>query len=42
MGAGEISFSINPEKKGGFSLFRKRSSPAMFGAKGYECPEGHM
>ena len=39
IGAGEISFIINQEQKGGFSLFGNRKMPSMFGGKGYECPE---
>jgi hypothetical protein len=41
MGAGEISFSINQEQKGGICPFDKRRSLSMSGGKGYECPEGH-
>jgi hypothetical protein len=43
IGHGESPFVINTRKKGGIkSLFRvKQKQPAMFGGKGYECPEGH-
>jgi hypothetical protein len=32
-GHGKSPVDIYQEQKGGFSLFRKRSSPAMFGGK---------
>ena len=41
IGAGEISFIINQEQKGGFSLFGNRKMPSMSGGKGYECREGN-
>ncbi len=43
VGHGESPFVINTRKKGGIkSLFRKKhKQPAMFGGKGYKCPEDH-
>jgi hypothetical protein len=41
VGHGISPFSINQKQKGGFSLFKKRKNPSMFGGKGYTCPEGH-
>ena len=41
LGHGISPFSINQKQKGGFSLFKKRKNPSMFGVKGYKCPAGH-
>jgi len=41
IGYGKSLFDINQQQKGGFSLFKKRKNPSMFGGQGYECPEGH-
>jgi hypothetical protein len=43
IGFGRSPFDVNIKQKGGArSLFkRKQKLPAMFGGKGYECPEGH-
>ncbi len=43
VGHGKSPFSVNTQTKGGVkSLFRaKQKQPAMFGGKGYKCPEGH-
>lgn len=44
LGHGESPFSVNLKKKGGIikSLFgKKQRLPAMFGGKGYQCPQGH-
>ena len=41
IGHGISPFSINQKQKGGYSLFKKRKNPSMFGGKGYKCPEGH-
>jgi len=41
IGHGKSPFAFNHEQKGGFSLFRKRKNPSLFGGKGYKCPAGH-
>jgi len=41
VGYGKSPFDINPEEKGGFSLFGKRRMPSLFGGKRYNCPAGH-
>ena len=41
LGHGKSLFKINQQQKGGFSLFRKRKNPSLFGGKGYKCPAGH-
>jgi hypothetical protein len=41
IGHGISPFSINQKQKGGYSLFKKRKNPSMFGGKGYKCPAGH-
>jgi hypothetical protein len=43
VGHGRSPFDINLKMKGGVkNLFRKKQKmPAMFGGKGYQCPEGH-
>jgi hypothetical protein len=43
VGHGRSPFDVTLIKKGGInSLFRKKPKmPAMFGGKGYRCPEGH-
>jgi len=43
VGHGKSPFNVNLKKKGGLrNLFtRKQKMPAMFGGKGYQCPEGH-
>ena len=43
VGHGKSPFGVNPKKKGGVkSLFKgKQKLPAMFGGKGYRCPENH-
>jgi len=43
VGHGRSPFDVNLKRKGGIkSLFRKKPKmPAMFGGKGYQCPEGH-
>ena len=43
VGHGRSPFDVNLKNKGGAkSLFRrKKKMPAMFGGKGYQCPEGH-
>jgi hypothetical protein len=43
VGHGRSPFDVNIKQKGGVrSLFkRKQKLPAMFGGKGYQCPEGH-
>jgi len=43
VGHGRSPFDVKLPKKGGAkSLFRrKQKMPAMFGGKGYQCPEGH-
>jgi hypothetical protein len=43
VGHGRSPFDINHRKKGGVrNLFAKKPMmPAMFGGKGYQCPEGH-
>jgi len=41
VGQGKSPFAFNHEQKGGFSLFRKRKNPSLFGGKGYKCPAGH-
>ncbi len=43
VGHGRSPFDVNLKNKGGAkSLFRrKQKMPAMFGGKGYQCPEGH-
>jgi len=41
VGHGKSPFDINQEQKGGFSLFRKKKNPSMFGGRGFTCPEGH-
>ncbi len=43
VGHGRSPFDVNLKNKGGAkSLFRrKQKMPAMFGGKGYHCPEGH-
>lgn len=41
IGYGKSPFAFNHEQKGGFSLFRKRKNPSMFGGKGYKCPASH-
>jgi hypothetical protein len=43
IGAGKSPFDINTWKKRGIkSLFRKKKQPALFGGRGYKCPEGHV
>ena len=41
VGQGKSPFAFNHEQKGGFSLFRKRKNPSIFGGHGFLCPEGH-
>ena len=43
VGHGKTPFDVNLKQKGGArSLFkRKQKLPALFGGKGYQCPEGH-
>ena len=43
VGHGKSPFELNLKKKGGVkSLFKgKQKLPAMFGGKGYRCPENH-
>jgi len=43
VGHGKSPFDVNLKKKGGVkSLFKgKQKLPAMFGGKGYRCPENH-
>jgi hypothetical protein len=41
VGHGKSPLNMNQKQKGGFSLFRKRKNPSMFGGKGFKCPEGH-
>jgi len=43
IGCGGSPFDIKREKKGVIKrLFaKKRKPPAMYGGRGYECPEGH-
>ena len=42
IGVGISPFDISTGKKRGIkSLFSKWKQPALFGGKGYECPEGH-
>ena len=43
VGYGKTPFDVNLKQKGGVkSLFkRKQKLPALFGGKGYQCPEGH-
>lgn len=42
IGAGKSPFDINIGKKRGIkSLFQKKKNPALFGGRGYKCPEGH-
>jgi hypothetical protein len=42
VGHGETPFSVKVKKKGGRrKLFGKRRRLLLFGAKGYQCPEGH-
>ncbi len=41
IGHGKSPFDINQEQKGGFSLFRKKKNPSMFGGRGFTCPESH-
>ena len=41
IGLGKSPFAFNHEQKGGFSLFRKRKNPSLFGGKGFKCPAGH-
>ncbi len=41
VGHGKSPFNIHQEQKGGFSLFRKKKNPSMFGGRGFNYPEGH-
>jgi hypothetical protein len=42
VGDGESPLSVNVKKKGWVrKLFRKKERLALFGGRGYECPEGH-
>jgi len=43
VGHGRSPFDVNLKNKGGVkNLFRRKQKlPAMFGGKGYHCPEGH-
>ena len=43
VGHGRSPFDVNLKNKGGAkNLFRRKQKlPAMFGGKGYQCPEGH-
>ena len=41
IGHGKSPLNINHEPKGGFSIFRKRKNPSMFGGRGFKCPQGH-
>ena len=40
-GHGKSPLKINHKPKGGFSTFRKKKNPSMFGGRGFKCPEGH-
>jgi hypothetical protein len=43
VGHGRSPFDVNLKQKGGArNLFRRKQKlPALFGGKGYQCPEGH-
>ena len=43
VGHGKTPFDVNLKRKGGVrNLFRRKQKlPAMFGGKGYQCPQGH-